>query len=163
MANLNLEDYKSSVYEPKVCNRWVITLPEEFGIPSWAVHATQRPTIIFSHSNKNNPIKIKFYDPIGESTTRAFWEISVGYGVIYGDNIIHPETKLKLVDKFQKFRLNGFDYNLEMLDPVGGIIESWTIKGCKILEIDFGELDYSNDKPVECSMTVQPKNVILNF
>ena len=163
MASLNTIDYKFQTYEPKVCNRWRITLPEEFGIPSWAVHATERPTVMFSFSNTSKPIKIKFHDPIGQSTTRALWEIGIGYGFINGDDIIKFETKLNLMKKFEKFRLTGFDYNLEMLDPVGDIIESWTIKGCKILEIDFGELDYSNDKPVECLMTVQPKKVILNF
>lgn len=140
MASLTLDDFKTQPYEPKKYNRWLVTLPKEFNISRWVIQATQRPTVIFETENIK-PIKLKFFDPLRPSTTQALWEL-------YTNHDLHQD---------------GFDYTLEMLDPTGVVVESWTIIGCKILEIDFGELDYSKDNPVECFMTIQPQKVKLNF
>ena len=163
---LNLEDLAFSVFEPKVQNRWFITLPEEFGLSKWVLHSSQRPIITSDNYDWVKPIKINFYDPINPSTTRKLWELYVGMGygngMNYGNEFMSESLRKEFIQKFEKFK-SGFDYTLEMLDPTGVAIETWTIKDCNITEIDFGELSFNSDKPAICSMTVQPRKVILNF
>ena len=129
------------LYEPKKENRWIINLPERFNISKWVAYATQRPVYKLTGSQYTwEPIEIKFRDPISESTTVKLWEL-----FILQKPILH------------------FDYTLEMIDPVGEVVERWEITGCKILKVDFGKLDYSSELNANCTILVQPTNVKLLF
>jgi hypothetical protein len=43
---------------------------------------------------------------------------------------------------------------LDQLDGNDKVIEKWTMEGCWIEDIDWGELDYSTGDPVEISLTI---------
>ena len=148
-----------TMMEAKKKNRWVTTFPAIFNIEQFVINTTSRPTLELTDEVNGStykicdykwlPITISFIDPIGPSTSDKLMQISNGLLGI-NDNVELIET-LK----------NGFTYKLELLDPVGAVIETWTISGCEIKKIIFGDLDYSNSEPLECKMIIQPKEVKL--
>jgi hypothetical protein len=150
-------------YEPKVKNRFVVTLPEELGLPSWLIHSTERPR--FGTNGYHlipEPLKFVLRDPITPSTTQAVWELLSGLTDIEAGTEINPELKIELQKKYQKFQ-QGFDYTLELLDPLGVVVEKWTITGCKLIRIDFGNLDYSNSEMVDITLIFRPVRAYLEF
>jgi len=76
-------------------------------------------------------------DPIGPSTTQIIHDFVVN------DTII--------------------DYDLEMLDPTGVVVEKWEVRGCRILEAGFGSMDYKNDKIMTCTLLLKPQSAKLVF
>jgi hypothetical protein len=49
-----------------------------------------------------------------------------------------------------------------MLDPVGTVVSDWSIWG-RIISVDFGNLDYSNDDLAEIKLIMSISNAILNY
>jgi hypothetical protein len=130
-------------YEPKRMNRWILRFPPELGIRPWFLKESQRPSIkvkknIFGIKKITYPaITSVFRDPIGPSATQAIME---------------------LFDSGKKF-----DYQLEMLDPTGVVVESWVIIGCSITKLDFGYLSMTEDDIVHITMEIEPSKIKLNF
>ncbi len=150
-------------YEPKRQNRWQIKMPVEFGIQDWVTASTHRPKINFVGGRPEyEEIPITFRDPIDPSTTQKLWRLFIGLSDANTDDVVHPNFSEDWKNVLNQFK-NGFDYKLEMLGPVGDVVESWDIVGCKITRMDFGPLDYSNDKLAECTMWVRPKVIALNY
>lgn len=130
-------------YEPMRKNRWLIKFNSDLGIQEWWLSSAQRPKLtrgLFSFLLGYNiePMTMVFRDPIGESLGST------------------------LLDVFKKN--DKIDFKLCMLDPTGIEIETWEIKKCDILEIDFGVLDYSNDSLADITIKLKPKEVkIMNI
>jgi len=126
-------------FEPKFENRFIVTLPKKFGIDPYFVQSMNRPTYNLKKKSWEN-IKIEFVDPIG------------------------PSVSDKLFDLCQK-KVKKFDIEVKTLDPTGVSIETWSIKDCKIVEIDFGNWKYykikEKDTIIIPAMTVNPKKCIL--
>lgn len=139
----------NAAFEPKKNNRFIIGFPESFGISSWVIQLSSRPSMKihekkflgFSYSKKLKwePIRIEMLDPIGPSTTQRLMSL-------INNNI-----------------LTKFDFKLEMLDPTGVSVEEWKVNGCEIKSIDFGDLGYDNDGMTRCVMVVQPTSVELIY
>ena len=56
------------------------------------------------------------------------------------------------------------DVKINMLGPVGDIVEEWTMKGCYIKEADFGEVDWTSQADVaEITMSLRYDYAILEF
>jgi hypothetical protein len=140
-------------YEPKTKNRWLIHFKGDYkDIPIWVVSKTSRPRWASYKTDKYGPmnsdwpvngdwcnIEIHFRDPISKSTSKI------------------------LMDAFRMSGKNKkIKYTLEMLDPTGVTVEKWKIKG-EVKEVDFGELDYSNDALAEIKMVIKPNKVKLVF
>ena len=128
-------------YEPKRCNRFLITFPEELNIPNYVVKTTGRPSCHFGddESIKWNIMSFTFYDPISPSISQSLME-----------NI---RTK-KIFETITCV--------LEMVDPVGTVVEKWKIEG-KFLFFDFGELDYQSDDLIKIHADFKVLNVIYDF
>ena len=138
-------------YEPKRKNRWVLTMLTptsnklNYGLllPQWVISETSRPKFkkerfcIFWSKLKLDFIHISMRDPIGPSSTQIIYDLM--------------EHRSKL------------DYNLEMIDPTGVVVEKWEIRGCEILEVDFGTLDYDCDDIATCTLILKPKTAKLVF
>ena len=126
-------------YEPMRENRFLLNFPDEFNIPEYMVKSTQRPTWI----NGNwNSMSIVLYDPIGPSMAQSVF------------NLIQQPEVIN----------NPFTYHLRILDPVGIVIEDWSIT-CKIYSCRFGDLSYSSDDICKICLSVVPNQdgVILNY
>jgi hypothetical protein len=130
-------------YEPLKKNRYYIDFKGLFkDIKPFTLINTERPCY---ENGKWKDITISFNDIIGSdvSTTRALME-----GVHHYNNVRANTMKI--------------DYDLNLLDPIGDTVQRWNISGI-IREIDFGELDYSNDEICKIKMVVEPIKVILEF
>lgn len=137
-------------YEPKRNNRWVLTLLTPTSdklknklLGEWVISKTTRPTFkkerfcLFWSKLKPDIIHITMVDPIGPSTSEIIYDL------------------MKHTYKL--------DYNLEMLDPTGVVIEKWEIRGCEILEVNFGTLDYRDSSIAQCRLLLKPKTARLVF
>lgn len=122
-------------YEPKRNNRFVVKLPKSFNIVEWVISSCTYPKYSFT-KNKWENIIISLRDPIEPSTSDKLWH---------------------LMKKIQ----NGITFDepitMETLDPIGNPIEKWNIEIGKILMIDFGEGDYSDDKLKTVYLHIEPK------
>jgi hypothetical protein len=58
----------------------------------------------------------------------------------------------------------GYKKNLVMkaLDGPGVEVQKWTLIGCQITSIDFGNFDYSANELSKITVTIQPDRCILN-
>lgn len=151
-------------YEPKTQNRWVVTFPTEFGINSYMLSSTQRPNITISHDGNisYDVMTIVLRDPIGPSTTQAIWDVLIGItDMTFEAGTNREEIEKSVKTSLSKFK-DGFEYVLELLDPIGITIEKWLING-KIINVNFGPLDYESNKTVKCTMTVKPNKIQLLY
>jgi hypothetical protein len=143
-------------YELKRMNRFLITFPEHFNIPQWVTFEASRPSArlitkdilgvkLFKKLVWDDMI-IKMNDPIGPSTSQSIMDL------------IHKS----LYEKKQLIK-NKFNLKLEMLDPVGHVVEKWALSNCEFKSIDFGELSYQIDDPVVCSLVIKLGDVVLEY
>jgi hypothetical protein len=132
-------------YEPKRQNRFLVNMPEEFGIQQWVIRSASRPSTRFIRNGLDDcvieyePMVLVCLDPIGPSVAQRL-------------NIILRERPGE-----------PFDFSIEMLDPTGVVIEQWLFSECYFESMDFGSLDMSSDKNVTCTVTIRIGNMILNF
>ena len=143
-------------YELKRMNRFLITFPEHFNIPQWVTFEASRPSArlvtkdilgvkLFKKLVWDDMI-IKMRDPIGPSTSQSLMDL------------IHKS----LYEKKQLIK-DKFNLKLEMLDPVGHVVEKWALSNCEFKSIDFGELSYQIDDPVSCSLVIKLGDVVLEY
>jgi hypothetical protein len=142
-------------YEPKRKNRFIVRFDSSLGINEWYVTSTSRPSakikdveIPFLNTSTYvagrftwDAIKVQFKDPIGPSASQALMEWfrlhaesvtgRMGYAAGYKKNVI-----------------------LEMLDPTGVVVEKWILEGCFITDLNFGDLNYSQDElaTIDCTL-----------
>lgn len=168
MASDNKSSKKSNQdiepYESKKANRFILKFPEELELNSWFVIATSRPTVVIHNGvTEYDTININFRDPISPSVARALWDMYIGFSKeVFDETTIHPKVYETIKTKLAKFD-GKFDYELEMLDPTGVPIERWTIQGCEIISISFGNLNYESDGIANCALKIKPTRAILLY
>lgn len=137
------ENRETPSLEPKMKNRWVVRMEDELNIKEWVVFKTGRPKYVKKRKwyglsyFEVQPMELSFRDPITPSTSKHIYELY---------------SKDKKVN-----------FTLEILDPVGKCIEKWKISDCSILEVDFGELDYTINDLADCYLKLKPKSAILLY
>lgn len=104
-------------YEPKMNNRWYVKFSKDIFIPEWVVESVTRPSYPFNVGGK---IHLLLRDPIAPSTSKCLV-----------DFLKNPKP---------------FKLKIELVDPLGEVVETWVVKGCVIVSVDWSPLDYtSND------------------
>ncbi len=132
-----------SFYEPKRPNRFILLFPDEFQIPHQVVKTSVRPSATFNNGTVEwEEIEIVLRDPIGPSMAQRMHELFLRVG--------------------SSFTNREFEYRIQMLGPVGDIVEEWFITGF-VSRIDFGELDYSSDELMDIKLIIKPTSCVLNF
>jgi len=158
---LEPQDIMFTPFEPKLQNRFIMNID---GIPAYTIKAANRPQIEFEevlleHMNvtryvkgkgKWQPIDIVLYDPIVPSASQAAMEwIRLSHESVTGR------------DGYSDFYKK--DVTLNVLGPVGDVVEEWTLKGTYIQTANFGEMDFANSEPVEITLTLKYDYAILQF
>ena len=130
-----------TAFEPKVKNRFVLYIAD---IPAYMIKLANRPSIVFEkltldHINIKRQlqgkgewqdIEIALYDPIVPSAAQAVMEwIRLGHESLTG--------RKGYADFYKK------DLTLNMLGPVGDVVEQWVIKGAFPTTATFNEVDWS--------------------
>jgi hypothetical protein len=137
-----MENLKTMQYEPKRNNIFLVEFPEQFNIESWAVQKINKPKYT---NGEWEDIKIEFIDPIRPSTSQSL------FGIV---------NFLKTNDSNDK---KLFDVKIKSLDPTGVDIEEWVVSVEKVLTINFGELDYGDDKMQQPYLILKPFACVLKY
>ena len=133
-------------FEPKVKNRFIMYIND---IPAYMVKMANRPSINFEtitldHINIKRKlqgkgewqdISLSLYDPIVPSAAQAVMEwVRLGHESLTG--------RRGYADFYKK------DITLNLLGPVGDVVEQWIIKGALIVSANFTDLDWSSGADV---------------
>jgi hypothetical protein len=162
MANLieNNEIFYTP-YEPKVQNRFILQID---GIPSFLCKKVSRPQldcgeVILDHINIQRKLKGKckwgditltMYDAIVPSGAQAVMEwVRTAHESVTGR------------DGYADFYKKNFD--IFVLGPVGDKIENWKIWGAYIKSVQFGDMDWATETPVEIALTIAIDYAVLEY
>ena len=163
MAVLNSSEIMFRAFEPKVQNRFIVSMADT-GIQGFMVKNVKAPTfqdnsIKLDHINSYRKIRGKrewqdidmtLYDPITPSGAQAVMEWArLSYESVTG--------RAGYSDFYKK------NLQLDVLGPVGDIVSQWIIQGAFIVNADFGQYDWSVDEVVDLSITVAMDYCVLNF
>ena len=158
---LDASDIMFTPFEPKLKNRYVMQVD---GIPAYTIKTANRPQITFDevelqHLNVKRFIKGKgtwqtlqftMYDPIVPSAAQAVMEwVRLSHESVTGRD--------GYADFYKK------DLSINVLGPVGDVVEEWTLKGAWIQDATFGDLDFAASEPVEITLTMRYDYAILEF
>ena len=162
MAELiDANDIMFTPFEPKLKNRYIMQID---GIPAYTIKTTNRPQITFdevelNHMNVTRYVKGKgkwqtlqftMYDPIVPSAAQSVMEwVRLSHESVTGR------------DGYSDFYKK--DLTINVLGPVGDIVEEWTLKGSWIQDATFGDLDFGASDPVEITVTLRYDYAILQF
>ena len=162
MANLiSADEIMFDAFEPKMKARYIMYIE---GIPSMLLKKAARPKISFDdvtldHINIQRKLKgkgkwedvsITLYDPIVPSGAQAVMEwVRLSHESVTG--------RAGYADFYKK------DVKINMLGPVGDIVEEWTLKGCYIKEADFGEVDWTSNDVAGITLSLRYDYAILEF
>ena len=148
-------------FEPKLKNRFILDID---GLPAYTIKASGRPQIQFEtvelkHMNVSRhvagrgtwqPIEMSLYDPIVPSAAQAVMEwVRLSHESVTGR------------DGYSDFYKK--DCNIQLLGPVGDIVEEWTLKGTWITSANFGALSFDTNDPTDITVTLRYDYAILQF
>ena len=148
-------------FEPKLKNRFVMSID---GIPGYLIKTANRPSITFeevelNHMNVKRYVKGKaswetleftLYDPVVPSGAQAIMEwVRLHHESVTGR------------DGYSDFYKKDID--IQVLGPVGDIVETWKLKGAFITAANFNDLDFSSSDPIDISVTLRYDYAILEF
>lgn len=128
-----------TLYEPKRNNRFILRFGNGENIQDWMIRSVTRPSGTYNHVNGLftwSDLEVTLMDSIGPSTSRGLMEI------------------LRTGEEME--------FNMEMLDPTGVVIESWLIVGF-ISQFDFGTLAYSDPGLTQITIRIRVNECTLRY
>ena len=158
---LEPQDIMFTPFEPKLKNRFIMNID---GIPAYTIKTANRPSlesdeVMLEHMNVTRyikgksrwqPIDITLYDPIVPSASQQVMEwIRLHHESVTGRD--------GYADFYKK------DVTINMLGPVGDVVEEWQLKGCYVQSANFGDLDFATSDPAEITLTLKYDYAVLQF
>ena len=158
---LEPQDIMFTPFEPKLKNRYSFNID---GIAAFTIKTANRPSlesdeVMLEHMNVTRyikgksrwqPIDITLYDPIVPSASQQVMEwIRLHHESVTGRD--------GYADFYKK------DVTINMLGPVGDVVEEWQLKGCYVQSANFGDLDFATSDPAEITLTLKYDYAILQF
>jgi hypothetical protein len=140
--DINYVYVPKSSFEPLIQKRFLMTFPNEFNIPEYFVRNVTSPSCSYENGQYRwDNIIVNFYDPV------------------------HPSIQERLYNIVTNLNSRGMNYEfkIEILSPIGGIVQKWLING-HVNSIDiFDSLSYDSDLPTESkmSMSITVNNLVL--
>jgi hypothetical protein len=154
-------DIMFTAFEPKLKNRYILQIE---GIDAYLIKTASRPNISFeevelNHMNVKRWVKGKatweaitmtLYDPVVPSAAQAVMEwIRLGHEAVTGRDGYSDFYKKTL--------------SIQVLGPVGDIVEEWTLNGAWIQAANFNDLDFASNDPVDIELTIRYDYAVLQF
>jgi hypothetical protein len=162
MANLlEAQDIMFTPFEPKLKNRFVMNID---GINAYLIKTANRPQITFDevvleHMNVTRyvkgkgrwqPLEITLYDAVVPSAAQQVMEwVRLSHESVTGR------------DGYSDFYKKEITINV--LGPVGDVVEEWTLKGAFIMDANFGDLAFESSDPAEITLSLRYDYAILQF
>lgn len=151
-------------YEPLRKNRWLFRFPSDLGIMEWFCESAKRPSI--QQKDVEIPflntstwvvgrytwdtIQVTLRDPIGPSASQAVMEWVR----------LHSESVTGRQGYAAGYKR---DVEIEMLDPTGVVVQKWILKNTMCTNVDFGDLNYSQDDLSTITITLRFDYAILCY
>jgi len=162
MAVLDPNEIFFTAFEPKQQNRFLMLVD---GVPAYfikgvgAISLTQGE-VTLNHINVYRKVKGKttwgnvqltLHDPISPSGTQTIMEwVRLHHESVTGR------------DGYSDFYKK--DVTLNVLGPVGDIVSEWILKGCFIVDANFGDYSWDTENTAQSiTMTLSPDYCILNY
>lgn len=148
-------------FEPKLANRFILHMD---GVPSYMIRAAGRPKLSqpakeLPHINLVRyvkgrsvwqPFPVTLYEAIVPSGAQTAMEwVRLGHESVTGRD--------GYADFYKK------DLVLNLLGPVGDVVEEWVAKGAFPTNVDFGEMDWNSDEPIGIQFQIQADYWVLNY
>tara|TARA_B100000497_G_scaffold94895_1_gene106406 strand:- start:21 stop:509 length:489 start_codon:yes stop_codon:yes gene_type:complete len=162
MAVLDPNEIMFTAFEPKVQNRFIMYID---GIPSYIIKKISRPSVEMNeikidHINVYRKIKGKanwaditcdLYDPITPSGAQAVMEwVRLAHESVTGR------------DGYSDFYKK--DIRINVLGPVGDVVEEWILKGAFVKTANFGDMDWTAGEALaNINLTIGMDYCILNY
>ena len=162
MAVLDPNEIFFTAFEPKQQNRFLMLVD---GVPSYFIKGVGAITltqgeVTLNHINVYRKVKGKttwgnvaltLHDPISPSGTQTIMEwVRLHHESVTGR------------DGYSDFYKK--DVTLNILGPVGDIVSEWVLKGCFIIDANFGEYSWDNENAAQTiTMTLAPDYCVLNY
>lgn len=158
---LEFNDMFYKTWEPKTKARFKMSID---GVEAYLIKAANRPQINFEvvtldHINVKRKLQgkgewqdmtITLYDPIVPSGAQQVMEwVRLGHESITGR---------KGYSEFYKKTIT-----IQMLGPVGDVVETWTLYGAFPLQVNFGELDMTSNDPAQIELQIAYDYAVLEF
>lgn len=169
MATINdigIPDVGTGILQPKQNNKWRVTfqnmaqLPASQAVSMQAVTIT-RPTVTFKK------VELHRYNSISYIAGKHEWqptELTIEDDVTGSASaILQQQLQLQqwlIGAEGQWLAAAGegsvykFATKLDMLDGNDQVIESWTMEGCWLESVKYGDLDYSNADAVKITISI---------
>ena len=151
-------------YEPKRQNRFILRFPSSLGINEWFVESAARPHI------QINPVEIQFLNTSTFVAGRFNWQtINVTFRDPIGPSAAQAMMEwVRLCAESVTGRMGyaaGYkkDVDLEMLDPTGVVVEKWILYGTFLTDVNFNQLNYSQDGLATISTTLRMDRCVLIY
>jgi hypothetical protein len=144
-----------------------------FGVSNTTNELTKQVMNIKRPSVKFEPITLDVYNSKVYLAGKPSWEETT---IHLRDDITGAVSKLvgqQLQKQFdfmeQASAPSGIDYKFqityEMLDGGNGatkpnVLESWELDGCFLTSVDYGEMDYKSNDPVEIALSIRFDNAL---
>ena len=117
MQNINF----IPIYESRVKNRYVIRFNEKTSLPEFFVRIDNITNIKNCTKDGWYDIFIEFYDAISSSANEGL------------SSIVHC---------IKNKELENFDLLLQVVDPVGVVVNKWKLKNCIFTKVKFEDYDF---------------------
>jgi len=162
MAILDTNEVFFTAFEPKQQNRFLMSLD---GIESYIIKGVGAITltqgeVTLNHINVYRKVKGKttwgnvqltLHDPVSPSGAQQVMEwVRLHHESVTGR------------DGYSDFYKK--DVTLSVLGPVGDIVSEWILKGCFIVDANFGDYNWDTENTAQSlTMTLAPDYCVLNF
>ena len=162
MAVLGQSDIMFQAFEPKVQNRFIMFID---GIPGFLIKGVTAPSftdeeVKLDHINTYRKIRGKrnwenmdmtLYDPITPSGAQAVMEwVRLAHESVTGR------------DGYSDFYKK--DIRINVLGPVGDVVEEWILKGAFVKTANFGDMDWTAGEALaNINLTIGMDYCILNY
>lgn len=148
-------------FEPLRKFRWIISIG---GIDAFTAKSATRPQVTFGETvidyiNQRRyvagkatwaPMNLTLNDPITPSASQKVMEwIRLTWENLSG--------RMGYTSFYYK------DITLKLLDPVGAVVQQWTLKGAWIQDANWNDLDYSSDDLADIALVIRYNQAVLEF
>ncbi len=158
---LDVNQMLANAYEPKRAFRWILEID---GIDAFTAKTAARPSkqhesITIDWVNEKRflagkgewqTLDIELYDPIAPSQAQK---------VMQWLRLCHDDAtgRMGYASTYKK------NWNLKLLDGPGTVVEKWSCVGAWAMNVQFGELNYSNNEALTVKFTIRADKYFLQF
>jgi len=176
LQNFGVPPNRSSILQPKVKFKFRV-IATNFGVPSSSIALTQQVVTVGKPKFSSEEVEVNSYNSRAYFGGKPKWEsiqLTVRDDVTNSVNTLVSAQLQRQMNFFaQTTPLAAVNYKFQMLiDTLDGggtssadaaVLEEWTLEGCYLTNVEYGEFDYASSEPLIISMTIRMDNCVSNI